>query len=121
METALWKALELLRPDIQAAEARRRALRKELARLAAMRQALTDWQGLLRHAVPEARRALKALLAGRVVFSPQEDAQRRYYAFEGPGTVRRIIAGLVGAKGMVTPAGFEPAISTLKGSRPGPG
>jgi len=22
---------------------------------------------------------------------------------------------------MVTPAGFEPAISTLKGSRPGPG
>lgn len=24
-------------------------------------------------------------------------------------------------EGMVTPAGFEPAISTLKGSRPGPG
>jgi len=25
------------------------------------------------------------------------------------------------SKGMVTPAGFEPAISTLKGSRPWPG
>jgi len=24
-------------------------------------------------------------------------------------------------KALVTPAGFEPAISTLKGSRPGPG
>jgi len=27
----------------------------------------------------------------------------------------------VSAKTVVTPAGFEPAISTLKGSRPGPG
>jgi len=27
----------------------------------------------------------------------------------------------VTSEGMVTPAGFEPAISTLKGSRPGPG
>ena len=76
---------------------------------------------MLRQETPEARQALRALLAGRLVFTPRGGGEERYYEFEGPGTVSRVIAGLALPKGVVTPAGFEPAISTLKGSRPGPG
>ncbi len=36
-------------------------------------------------------------------------------------TLWGLLAGIVSSDMMVTPAGFEPAISTLKGSRPGPG
>jgi site-specific DNA recombinase len=85
------------------------------------RERLTDWQGLLRQEAPEARSALRALLAGRLVFTPRGDGDARYYEFEGLGTVSKVIAGLALPKTVVTPAGFEPAISTLKGSRPGPG
>jgi hypothetical protein len=69
-----------------------------------MREALTDWQKTLRQEPPEARRALRALLAGRLVFAPHDGA----YAFEGPGTITPVLAGVVGmcAKGVVAPTGF---------------
>ncbi len=67
-----------------------------------MREALTDWQGMLRQETPEARRALRALLAGRLVFTPQERDGERLYRFEGPGTVSKIIAGLALPTGIVT-------------------
>jgi Recombinase zinc beta ribbon domain len=72
-----------------------------------MRAALTDWQGMLRQEPPEARRALRALLAGRLVFTPTAG----FYSFEGPGTITPVLTGVVGAcaKGMVAPTGFEPA------------
>ena len=82
---------------------------------------LTDWRDTLRQEVPAARRTLRALLNGRFVFTPRGEGDERYYEFEGTGTVSKIIAGLTLPKGVVTPAGFEPAISTLKGSRPWPG
>jgi hypothetical protein len=89
--------------------------------LAQLRGQLTDWQGMLKQDPPAARMALRSLLAGRLVFTPRGDAAERYYEFEGPGTVSKTIAGLALPKGLVTPAGFEPAVSTLKGLRPGPG
>jgi hypothetical protein len=48
-----------------------------------MRDALTDWQGLLRQETPQARPALTALLAGRLIFTPKGDDPTRYYEF-GP-------------------------------------
>src|SRR5262249_32931543 len=108
---------------IQERERRRAYLRGELAafdRQAAMRrdvydvahtldimrEALNDWQGMLRQEPPEARRTLRALLTGRLVFTPGDG----FYAFEGTGTISPVIAGAVAAcaKGVVAPTGFEP-------------
>jgi hypothetical protein len=41
------------------------------------------------------------------------------YRFVGEGVLAPLLSGVL--RRMVTPAGFEPAISTLKGSRPWPG
>ena len=45
----------------------------------------------------------------------------RYYEFAGQGALDKLLAGIIRPSSVVTPAGFEPAISTLKGSCPGPG
>jgi hypothetical protein len=60
-----------------------------------MRTALTDWQGMLRQETGPARRALRALLAGRLIFTPQERDGERFYTFEGPGTIAPVIAGVL--------------------------
>jgi hypothetical protein len=62
--------------------------------LAAVREALTDWQGMPRQETGPARRALQALLDGRLVFTPEECDGERFYTFEGPGTISPIIAGI---------------------------
>jgi site-specific DNA recombinase len=71
-----------------------------------MREALTDWRGMLRRDLPEARRVLRALLAGRLMFAPGDGL----YTFEGRGTITPVLVGAVGAcaKGVVAPTGFEP-------------
>jgi hypothetical protein len=163
LETALAKALNLLRPTPDTTEARSRTLRDELAQLDGevarlagaiaaggemaallaalqereqrrgrvraelaaiertakretfdigtvldqMRGMLTDWPGLLRQEAPQARQALNALLAGRLVFTPREQDAGRYYEFEGPGTLGNVLAGLVLPKTMVTPGGAD--------------
>jgi hypothetical protein len=45
-----------------------------------------------------ARQALTALLAGRLIFTARERDGARYYEFEGPGTVSKIIEGLAAPK-----------------------
>jgi len=60
-----------------------------------LRDLLAEWRATLRQEVPDARPALRALLAGRLVFMPRERDGVRFYAFEGPGTVSKIISGLV--------------------------
>ena len=86
-----------------------------------LRERLTDWQGLLRRETPQARQILREVLAGRLIFAPKIDGSARYYEFTGQATLSGVLAGVVTSDMMVTPAGFEPAISTLKGSRPWPG
>jgi hypothetical protein len=61
-----------------------------------MRAALTDWQGMLRQETAPARRALQALLQGRLIFTPQDCNGERFYTFEGVGTIRPVIAGTAG-------------------------
>jgi hypothetical protein len=82
------------------AEAERRpATPRDAAGLAraldTMRGALADWQRTLRQEPPAARQALRALLAGRLAFTPEERDGGRIYTFEGPGTVAPIIAGVL--------------------------
>lgn len=70
--------------------------------LGQLRESLTDWQGMLRQEPPEARRSLRALLAGRLVFTPRERDGVAFYEFEGPGTITPIIKGLALPTGVVT-------------------
>ena len=86
-----------------------------------LRERLTDWQGLLGRETVEARQILREVLVGRLIFTPRVDGSGRYYEFTGQATLSGLLAGVVSPDMLVTPAGFEPAISTLKGSRPGPG
>ena len=86
------------------------------------RERLSDWRSLLRRQPIQGRQILRKLLVGRLTLTPAEADGRRVYEYRGEATLGRLLAGAVpSALGMVTPAGFEPAISTLKGSRPGPG
>jgi len=82
---------------------------------------LASWRSVLRRQATEARQIIRTLLVDRLVFTPQRDERGWFYAFAGTGSVSAMLSGIVDAEAMVTPAGFEPAISTLKGSRPGPG
>ena len=74
---------------------------------------------MLRREVPETREILRNLIVGRIVYTPRQEA--RVYEFSGRRSFGRILAGNTSPVSVVTPAGFEPAISTLKGSRPWPG
>jgi hypothetical protein len=163
LETALAKALDLLRPTVDSGEERGAQLRAELAgldaevtrlaaaiatggelsallaalqerehrrgriraelasvartaardgldmhgQLATLRDRLTDWQGLLRQEAPHTRRALSALLVGRLAFAAKGTGRERYYEITGQGTVRKVLAGLVLPTGVVSPTGFD--------------
>jgi hypothetical protein len=65
---------------------------------------------VLRRNVAEGRAVLRALLIGRLKFTPVIDGWRRGYAFEGLIALDRLLAGLVELPPKVaSPAGFEPA------------
>ncbi len=78
-----------------------------------LRARLADWQGLLWRHVPQARQMLKKLLVGRLVCTPMSDGARRFYEFKGESPIGRILAGLVGAKALVSPTGFSTEGSAL--------
>ncbi len=86
---------------------------------------LREWRAVLGEQPVKARQIVGKLLDGRLTFTPGEDERGRLYRFEGRGALGRLLAGVLSPRDLplsvVTPAGFEPAISTLKGSRPGPG
>ena len=89
-----------------------------------LRERVSDVKSLLRQNTVQARQMLRKLLAGKLAMEPVADANGRGYRFRGELSLGRLLTGetLIGVREeLVTPAGFEPAISTLKGSRPGPG
>jgi site-specific DNA recombinase len=81
--------------------------------LEVMREALTDWQGMLRQETGPARRAMQALLKGRLVFTPQEHGAERFYTFEGEGSISPIIAGIAGLQRVWWPQRDSPPVATL--------
>jgi len=90
-----------LRTELAAVE-RQTSVRREAGdverALDVMREALTDWQGMLRQETGPARRAMQALLKGRLAFTPQERDGERFYTFEGEGTISPVIAGAAGVQ-----------------------
>jgi len=79
-----------------------------------IRHRLADWRAMLRREVPEAREILRNLIVGRIVFTPRPET--RLYEFSGRGSLGRLLAETASPVSVVTQAGFEPAVSTLKGS-----
>jgi hypothetical protein len=131
-EIARGYATDALRGQLQAEEQRKRALRTELESLASLTPAATpdagqlrgqlarqaaDVRALLGKNIPQTRQILRKLLVGRLTCEPFEEGERRGYRFTGQGSYAPILAGEALPTVVVTPAGFEPAISTLKGSR----
>jgi hypothetical protein len=82
---------------------------------------VSDLRGLLGRHVGETRQILRRPLVGRLECEPFDDGERRGYRILGEGSYAGIPPTSLAPLKVVTPAGFEPAISTLKGSRPGPG
>jgi site-specific DNA recombinase len=73
--------------------------------LAQLEERVNDWVTMLRQETAPARQALRALLTGRLCFTPD----RAGYTFAGEGTITAVIAGAVqAATGVVAPTGFEP-------------
>lgn len=60
-----------------------------------LRAKLSDWQGLLRGEVQEARQTLRALLPGRIEFTPAEQDGHRIYRYRGTFSVGPLLAGVI--------------------------
>lgn len=107
---------------IREREARRQVLASELATLRQdeagvltdlkgimpeVRRRLTDWQGLLGQETTKARKMLRALLEGRIVFTP--NVEERSCLFQASGNYEELFRGLITLpKAMASPTGFEP-------------
>jgi site-specific DNA recombinase len=82
--------------------------RKALER--ALRARLTDWRGLLRSQVAEARQVLQTLLEERLVFTPARDKSgEACYELRATFAFGRMFSEILRSHGMASPAGFEPA------------
>ena len=95
----------------------------EVARLGALaRSKAAEWRGLLGRHTPQARQILGKMLRDKLTFRPETRQGQQGWRFTGEGTVTILLAGMVPELSHVvaSPAGFEPAVSTLKGSRARP-
>ena len=79
---------------------------------AELRGYLAEWAELLHRNPQQSRQMLRKVIDGRIIVHPRDKSAE----LEFRCSLGRLIAGLHVPKAMVTPAGFEPAISTLKGS-----
>ena len=136
-EIARGYATDTLRAELQASEQRKRALVAELEALTGRKQAaasldverlrrelrrhVAEIRTLLGQDIPRTRQILRRLLVGRLDCEAFDEGTRVGYRFKARGTYVPLLPAGLATPEMVTPAGFEPAISTLKGSRPGPG
>jgi hypothetical protein len=116
--------LESVIAALKARETTRTALRRELEGLDAatrirsvdrrrlervLRETLANGRAVLAgEAVPERRQMLRAVLQGRLVFTPQVDCRGRRYEFTGQATLGPLLGEIAARGGMVAPTGFEP-------------
>jgi hypothetical protein len=62
---------------------------------------------MLRQETGPPRRAMQALLKGRLVFTSQEHDAERFFTFDGEGSISPVISGIAGLqRGVVAPTGF---------------
>jgi site-specific DNA recombinase len=114
--------------EINTRDARRQAITAELERLNhaealatldlqdlenKIRTKLADFQGLAGRHIQQTRQILRLLIPDRLTMTPISTG----YRFVGEGVLAPLLQGVLpNLSRVVTPAGFEPAISTLKGS-----
>lgn len=136
-EIASGYATDPLRAQLRAEDQRQKALVAELEALTGRPQAAANLdverlrRELLRHAaeirtllgedIPRARKILRRLLVSRLECEAFDNGRQVGYRFKARGSYAALMPAQLSTPDMVTPAGFEPAISTLKGSRPWPG
>jgi hypothetical protein len=71
----------------------------DVAKLEAdLRDRLADWRGLLRRHPSQARQLVRALLVGRLVFTPETTPDGDVYRFSGQVSLGRMLAGEILAK-----------------------
>ena len=72
-----------------------------------MASVLMDWQTALHENVAQSQQALRKLLAGRLVFTPEPDGG---YTFTAEGRLDAVVAGRLPGlpTSVVSPTGFEP-------------
>ena len=75
------------------------------------------WRQVLAEDQTNARPIISSLLVGRVTITPA--SLPKTWDLRGRGTLAGLFEKTL-PLGMASPAGFEPAVSTLKGSRAGP-
>ncbi len=113
------EALPSLIDGLRARERRRAELQAELAHVrglhqaattldqpgirAEIRQWLAEWQGLLEDEPAQARQVLRKLFVGRLVWTPRIEADVVWYDYAVETSYSRILAGVVGVKGVVPP------------------
>ena len=75
-----------------------------------LRARLSDWRGLLRGDVREARQILRALLQDqdKIEFTPVEQGGQRLYRYRGIFNVGALMAGVIDPQAWASPTGFEP-------------
>ena len=73
----------------------------------AMEQVLMEWQTALHENVQQSQQALRKLLAGRLVFTPDRDGG---WSFTAEGRLEAVVAGRLPGlpTSVVSPTGFEP-------------
>ncbi len=72
-----------------------------------LRARLSDWRGLLRGEVREARQILRALLQDRIEFTPSERDGHRIYRYRGTFTIGPLLAGVIDPQALASPTGRE--------------
>ena len=82
----------------------------------ALKQRFADWKGVLQRHPAQARQIIKKLLTGPLKFTPKDG----YYKFDGEVSFAKLLTESVFPILVASPAGFEPAVSALKGQRVGP-
>jgi len=70
-----------------------------------MRARLSDWRGLLRGEVQEARQILRALLQDRIEFTPTEQDGQRVYRYRCRFSVGPLLAGVIDPQALASPRG----------------
>ncbi len=121
LTTAIARGGELpgLLAALQDRETRRATLRAEQDDLAALdrtthidtrlleadiRTRVQDWRGLLTRQTTHARRLLRTLLDGPMIFTPLQD-EPRAWEFTAKGRLDRLLAGIVDATSVASPRG----------------
>ena len=75
-----------------------------------LRARLSDWRGLLRGDVREARQILRALLQDqdKIEFTPVEQGGQRLYRYRATFNAGALMAGVIDPQAWASPTGFEP-------------